>query len=103
MKARVPAFDALDPGDLAIVPASALAVVAPGRDELRAFVDACVAARLSGLLLVEGDEAGEATRRRGRPAASTRWPPPSPGHRSPPSGSRAPTSRRWSGASSGSS
>ena len=40
MKARVPAFDALDPGDLAIVPASALAVVAPGRDELRAFVDA---------------------------------------------------------------
>ncbi len=60
MKARVPAFDALEPGDLAIVPAAALAVVAPGRDELRAFVDGCVAARLSGLLLVEGDDAGEA-------------------------------------------
>jgi purine catabolism regulator len=57
MRARVPAFDALDPGDLAIVPASALAVVAPGRDELRAFVEACVSARVSGLLLVEGDDA----------------------------------------------
>jgi purine catabolism regulator len=56
MTARVPAFDALEPGDLAIVPAAALAVVAPGRDELRALVDACVAARLSGLLLVDGDE-----------------------------------------------
>lgn len=54
MKARVPAFDALEPGDLAIVPAAALAVVAPGRDELRAFVDACLGARVSGLLLVEG-------------------------------------------------
>ena len=59
MKARVPAFDALDPGDLAIVPAAALAVAAPGRDELRAFVDACVAARLSGLLLVEGEGPGD--------------------------------------------
>jgi len=59
MKARVPAFDALDPGDLAIVPASALAVVAPGRDELLAFVEACVSARLSGLLLVEGEDGGE--------------------------------------------
>jgi purine catabolism regulator len=57
MTARVPAFDALEAGDLAIVPAAALAVVAPGADELRALVDACVAARLSGLLLVDGDEA----------------------------------------------
>ena len=56
MTARVPAFDALEAGDLAIVPAAALAVVAPGADELRALVDACVAARLSGVLLVEGDE-----------------------------------------------
>ncbi|HSO30698.1 MAG TPA: helix-turn-helix domain-containing protein [Candidatus Sulfomarinibacteraceae bacterium] len=60
MRPRVPAFDALDPGDLAIVPAAALAVVAPGRDELRSFVVACLAARLSGLLLVEGDAPGEA-------------------------------------------
>jgi purine catabolism regulator len=57
LKARVPAFDALEPGDLAIVPAPALEVVAPGPDELRAFVDGCVAARLSGLLLVDGEAA----------------------------------------------
>jgi len=55
----VPAFDALDPGDLAIVPAAALAVVAAGRDELLALIDACVAARLSGLLLVEGGGSGD--------------------------------------------
>ena len=61
MKARVPAFDALDPGDLAIVPAAALAVVAPGRDELRAFVDACIAARLSGLVLVDSEDALDAS------------------------------------------
>ena len=30
LKARVPAFDALDAGDLVIVPATVLAVVAPG-------------------------------------------------------------------------
>lgn len=58
MKARVPAFDAVEPGDLAIVPATALAVVAPGRPELRAFVEACVSAQLSGLLLVEGEPDG---------------------------------------------
>jgi purine catabolism regulator len=57
MKARVPAFDALEPGDLAIVPAAALELVAPGPAELRAFVDSCLAARLSGLLLVEGEAA----------------------------------------------
>ena len=60
MKSRVPAFDALEPGDLAIVPAAALGVAASGRDELRSFVDRCLAARLSGLLLVEGEGAGEA-------------------------------------------
>src|SRR3990170_2098599 len=71
MTTRVPAFDALEPGDLAIVPAAALAVVAPGRDELRAFVDACVAARLSGLLLVGGDEsAGQADVSEGAPVPS---------------------------------
>ncbi len=58
LRARVPAFDALDPGDLAIVPAAALTVVAPGPQELRALAEACAAARVSGLLLVEGD-AGE--------------------------------------------
>jgi hypothetical protein len=40
LRARVPAFDALDPGDLVIAPASALAVVAPGETELRDLVAA---------------------------------------------------------------
>src|SRR3954468_17725496 len=55
LKARVPAFDALDPGDIAIVPASALAVVAPGPAEASALVDALVAGRASGMLLVDAD------------------------------------------------
>ncbi|MEO8462281.1 MAG: helix-turn-helix domain-containing protein [Chloroflexota bacterium] len=58
MRARVPAFDALEPGDIAIVPAAALAVVAPGLEELQALADACTAARVAGLLLIES-EGGE--------------------------------------------
>ncbi len=57
MRARVPAFDALEPGDLAIVPASALAVVAPADEEVLAFAAACAAARVAGLLLVDRDAA----------------------------------------------
>lgn len=52
MRARVPAFDALEAGDLAIVPEATLAVVAPGRDERLQLIDACRAARISGMLLV---------------------------------------------------
>ncbi|MBF8289747.1 MAG: PucR family transcriptional regulator [Chloroflexi bacterium] len=71
MKARVPAFDALEPGDLAIVPASALAVVAPTHGELTALVDACVAARLAGLLLIDGDVAQAAGEETGRASATS--------------------------------
>ena len=60
MRARVPAFDALEPGDLAVVPASALAVVASGAAELRELVTACAAARVSGLILVEPDSGSAA-------------------------------------------
>ena len=56
MKSRVPAFDALEPGDLAIVPSSALAVVAPSPSDVRALVEACARSRIGGLLLVESDE-----------------------------------------------
>jgi hypothetical protein len=60
LKARVPAFDALDAGDLAIVPAGALAAVAPGPPEASALVGEFVRARAAGLLLVEGEAGGEA-------------------------------------------
>lgn len=56
LKPRVPAFDALDPGDLAIVPAHALAYVAPGEGERLALADALAAAGVSGALLLEDDE-----------------------------------------------
>jgi purine catabolism regulator len=52
MRARVPAFDALEPGDVAIVPAAALAVVAPDRDGVAALVRGCVDAEIGGLLIV---------------------------------------------------
>lgn len=55
LRARVPAFDALDPGDLVIAPASALGVVAPGERELNELVAALAAVPVSGVLLVEGD------------------------------------------------
>jgi len=59
LKSRVPAFDALEAGDLAIVPAGPLGLIAPGTDELRALADALAAARVSGVLLVEGEAGGE--------------------------------------------
>jgi PucR-like helix-turn-helix protein len=58
LRARVPAFDALDPGDLVIAPASALAVVAAGATELRDLVVALAAVPVSGVLLVEGEQRG---------------------------------------------
>ena len=58
MRARVPAFDALEPGDVAIVPMAALAVVAPDRDGVAALVRGCVEAQIGGLLIVA--EAGGA-------------------------------------------
>jgi hypothetical protein len=71
MRARVPAFDALEPGDLAIVPAQALAIVAPGPVEVRDLVAALAAVPVSGVLLLDseasdgpaaGAAAGPATR-----------------------------------------
>ena len=55
MKARVPAFDALESGDLAIVPSSSLSVVAPGPDGADGLVEAFARARVPALLLVDGD------------------------------------------------
>ncbi|HEX3266068.1 MAG TPA: helix-turn-helix domain-containing protein [Candidatus Limnocylindrales bacterium] len=57
LRARVPAFDGLDPGDLVLAPPSALAVVAPGASELRELVSALAAVPVSGVL-VPSPEAG---------------------------------------------
>jgi purine catabolism regulator len=56
LRARVPAFDTLEPGDLVVVPSSALEVVAPTAGDIADLVVAFVRARVAGLLLV-----GEAT------------------------------------------
>jgi PucR family transcriptional regulator, purine catabolism regulatory protein len=55
LRPRVPAFDALDPGDLVIASASALAVVAPGERELVDLVRALASVPVSGVLLVEAE------------------------------------------------
>ena len=52
MRARVPAFDALEPGDLAIVPRAALAVVAPDGESVAALVRGCIEAHVGGIVLV---------------------------------------------------
>jgi purine catabolism regulator len=61
MRGRVPAFDALEPGDLVIVPDSALRVVAPGGGELETLVAALAAVPVSGAILADGEADGEGT------------------------------------------
>jgi hypothetical protein len=55
LKPRVPAFDALEAGDLAIVPASSLAIVAPARGDAEELVEAFERASVPAVLFVEGD------------------------------------------------
>ena len=55
LRARVPAFDALEPGDVAILPAAALAVIAPSESERLTIADAVANARAGGALLLESD------------------------------------------------
>ncbi|MGZ3631073.1 MAG: PucR family transcriptional regulator [Candidatus Limnocylindrales bacterium] len=52
LKARSPAFDVLEPGDLAIAPERALATLAAGPVEPSALVDGIVRAGAAGVLLV---------------------------------------------------
>ena len=61
LKARVPAFDALDTGDLAIIPGAALAVVAPSLTQTEELAAALARARVPAVLIVDGDGAGDAT------------------------------------------
>jgi hypothetical protein len=57
MKVRVPAFDALEAGDVAIVPGSALRHVAPGAAELDALVAAFSRARVGAVVLLDSEDA----------------------------------------------
>lgn len=54
MHGRVPAFDALEPGDLVIAPSSALTVVAPGRAELDHLAASFAAVPVSGVIVLDG-------------------------------------------------
>ena len=60
LKARVPAFDALEPGDLAIIPASALEVVAPGGSQTHELAAALARAHVPAVLLIEGEGGSDA-------------------------------------------
>jgi hypothetical protein len=55
LKARVPAFDALDRGDLAIIAGPSLAVVAPGLPQTEELAAALSRAGVPAVVLVEGD------------------------------------------------
>lgn len=60
LKPRVPAFEALDTSDLAIIAGPALAVVAPGPAQIDELVVALTRSRVPAALLVDGDTGGEA-------------------------------------------
>lgn len=60
LKARVPAFDALEPGDLAIIPGPALAVVAPDLAGTHELARALAAAHVPAVVLVDGDSGADA-------------------------------------------
>ncbi len=70
LKPRVPAFEALETGDLAIIPGPALAVVAPGQGQVHDLIVALVRAQVPAVLLVEGDTGDDALDALGE-AAST--------------------------------
>ena len=55
LKPRVPAFEALETGDLAIIPGAALAVVAPRPAQVEDLAVALARARVPAVLLVEGE------------------------------------------------
>ena len=55
LRPRVPAFEALEAGDLAIIPGPALAIVAPNDHDIDEVAAALARARVSAALIVEGD------------------------------------------------
>ena len=59
LRARVPALDVLESGDVVVVPAAALDVVAPTATERRELTTNLARARVSGVLLIPAGSAGE--------------------------------------------
>lgn len=59
LKPRVPAFDALEAGDLALIAGPALALVAPGAAQIDELAAALARARVPAVLLVEGETGSE--------------------------------------------
>ena len=55
LRPRVPAFEALEAGDLAVIPGPALAIVAPNDHDIAEVAAALARARVSAALIVEGD------------------------------------------------
>lgn len=60
LRPRVPAFDALEHGDLAIIPGPALAVVAGSAAQTDELTAALARARVPAIVLVDGDSGNEA-------------------------------------------
>jgi PucR family transcriptional regulator, purine catabolism regulatory protein len=56
LRARVPAFEALEAGDLAIIPGPALAIVAPNQHDIDEVAAALARARVSAAVIVEGED-----------------------------------------------
>jgi PucR family transcriptional regulator, purine catabolism regulatory protein len=69
LKARVPAFDALESGDLAIIPGPALAVVAPNLTQVDDLAAALARAKVPAVVLVDGDGGGDSVDALGSAAA----------------------------------
>jgi hypothetical protein len=69
LRGRTPALDDLEPGDLVIVPPSALAIVAPGTAEMGVLVEALAMAPVSGVVVP--DPEGDPRRRRAVEAFET--------------------------------
>src|SRR5262245_55515378 len=75
MRAHVPAFDALDRGDVAIVPAASLAIVAPDDDAVTTVVRGIAGAGAGGIVLVaDGGSASSPAAQLVRAAAAARIP-----------------------------
>ena len=71
LKTRMPGFDALEPGDLAIVPGPVLEEVAPDASRIEALAEALARGGAPAVLLVAGETGGAALRGLGTAAGAS--------------------------------